>query len=466
MRPWAKRVVLSVFAQVGFSLGLGLSDAQADPYGVSPEDLGAERRTEALVIEEGQRGFTVIQRLTLESQAARFVWLQPIFGALEAVDEAPDVFDVLAQALVRAPEFSEELRRRPFGPSILNYLTRRFRPDPGRAEPLVAPAARPLEIDALAYFTGSAKTSTITRRVSLPRALEDFLRIHNVSISQDERRFLGTYLNSGWSILGAAMYDRAPSPEGVARLGPVGLRFSGGDRSLPLVRRRAPEALELVVYALADGPRVPAELPSRPPSRPFRPKEAPAGEMLVPHADRLDQSPELSLALAEPFGNELLQDAYLTQLYFRPGSARLGRLTLHSPEKVAVQTQLPTSSQRGTPGDFFTCLLLGLTPLFLTPEAWLVMWVQARSRDQARTGGSRLGVKLWAVWALFVAAYWFLSLHGLARAAAIGPLLLGTFQLVLPFAERDPLPVRAQFRRPKKEKVDGGSKSAPKTAQS
>lgn len=429
--------------------------ARAEMFvGRSPSPKIREIRMDALLVDRGEAGFTLVQRASVRNSETLFLWLQPVPGVPEQAAVSFDPFGPLAQTAVPVVPFSDQLREVPLGPSLATVLLRRLTTERPTRKALVPPAGRSLEIGELQVFQGRAHTSTITRETFLPGPLEEFLRRYGTKLSSSARHQAGDYLNRDWSILGVALIDPAPSPDDVVSVGPVALRFQAGSPSFPLLRRGALDAREVVIHILADGPRVPVELPIESARPDFVARTAPRGQVFVTFAGALERLDSVDPQLAEQFGLRSGAGADLTQLYLRPGTAKLDVLTFASPSSAVRPLRLESQTTAGSAQDLLTCILLGLAPLFLAPESWLLWWIEGRARQVARKGGSWVGVKLWSFWPFLVAAYWFFGLEGMARIAAIGPLVIGTVQLAIPFSEREAGPIRVQFRRRTKEQTE------------
>lgn len=443
-----------MFTVVGVALTILCAEAAyADVFAARGAVPPRETRVDALVLEAGGV-YTLIEQVTLRSTASQFVWLRP-FRARPINDPnqdppSPQILRDLATAAVRVPEYAEQIRSHPFGPSVLTFLSRAMSPANATPKALPPPTARPLEVDTMQVFDGLAVTSTITGATTLPRGLEAFLVGYGATLSEDDRRQLGRFLNRGWSILAAAVYDGQPSDANLARIGPLTFRFTG-PASYPLLPRGRRIGVDFLFYTLASSARIPQEFPARSQHGALELSATPAGESVVTFSDSAYISPTLTFQLTQNYGLTLPEPAILTQTYLRPGDAKLDAISFAPPES-AVGSPAPIAATRpGSPRDLLLCVLLGLAPLFLTPESWLVFWLQSQARDAAREGRPAFGVKLWAVWALGVGAYWFFTLEDFARVAALAPLLVGTMQLALPFSERTPSRVRARVQKRKED---------------
>lgn len=446
-------VLVRLFCVVGVvALGLSLAHpAAADIFATRGPEKPVEARIDVLVLEPQGALHAFIEQVTLINGEPQLVFLRA-FPEPPAVSPAPKVFGALARAAIRRNDLANEVRVTPFGPSVLTLATRRLgwrHEPPPRVQP--PPEARPLQVEEVATFSGLALTSTITGKLSLPAPLESFLDRRDSRLAELDRLKLAAYLNRGWSVLALALYDRAPNPEAPARIGPLRFEIAEGLRDYPLQTRERDDPAAFVFYAAGSEPLVPAELGARVAGPDDDLSSPPRGEVLVTFLEPLGSRPELSFQLSQELGLEVPEGAVLSQAVFRQGDVQLDRLTFDHPGRMAGSPPLPPPSRRGGRADLFRCLLLGLAPLLFAPESWMLLALQERWRSRARRGGTTLGVKAWAVWPFATALFWLIALDGLARIAALLPLVVGAAQLALPYAERETAPIRVAFRRPKKE---------------
>ena len=421
--------------------------ARADTLVVRPGQTATVHRSDVLLVRTGA-SFTMIERLTLESDAPQFVWIRPFRIAPIAARPSEDPFPILGSAAVTEPTWSERVRARLFGPSIVELARARWGQGGwAEAEPLRPPEAPKLTVLAMDRFAGEVRTATELGPAALPDRLEAFLRRFDVRLDEAQQAQLSRHLAAGWTLVAAAV--RAPTaPPGPRALGPLRFVFEGTeDLTYPLLRRSQSDGMGFAFHVLAPKPRVPDQVTLHPDPRAAL-ETSPPGVASVRRSAPLDEATRFSLT--EILGRPVAPSAQLTQMVFRPGVAALDELFFVAPEEAADAARLPTPEPSGGAGDVFQCLLLGLVPLFLAPESWLLLWLQGLARERARRGERSPGVKLWSIWPLATAAFWFLALEGPARMAALAPLVVGIALLALPWTDREPDPVRARFEEKKK----------------
>lgn len=419
------------------------SIGSASPF-LLPEEGAtvAEPHHDVLLVQPSEGSSVLVERIALRSTAGRLLWMRAFRSEPTRVSPVALDFQLVSEADENPTPFADAVRSRPFGPSLLTPTLKAVFPEEPPPAPRRLLEGRALEVDESLYVSGRATTSTVTGAVTLPEALESLLGRWDLELDMPGRRRVGQLLNTGWGLFAAVLYDGTPNQPGWAVLGPIGFELSDEELVYPLEGSTAEDLGEWHGALVTPSPSAPLELPLVS----LEESETTSGVVLS-SATRLGTHQELALHLRDELSLSLGGDLTLTQLELKLGSARLDALHFRASEAAAAQTG--AGPKRGGFLDLFSCLLLGLAPLILAPESWLLLWIQSRSRASARTGGSRFGVKLWAVWCLGVAIFWLLAVDELARIAALGPLLLGTIQLALPYTRVDPRPIRARFRRPK-----------------
>lgn len=441
------RSALSVFLTA--VVASGALDARADTTGARPGEALTPIRVDAAVLPT-RSGMAWVEQVEVMSTASQWVWLRP-FPSSPEVTAGPDVLGTLAAHAVAGLPMSEQLERRLLGPSLVQALWFRwFPPEPGLA-PLAPPSAPALTVEEVRQFSGSAQTSTVTGAVTLPTELEQLLVRYDTPLGPKARAELAHYLRIGWTLVALAGRD-APSPTPSRRiLGPVRFDQAGERSPSYLLLSRRPVDGPLVIRALGPTPLVPAQLPTRYDPT-VDPVEVEPGVAVVRSTTPIDNDVELAYRLGEVLDLPVNAETRVTELVVRGDGARVDELELVAPEDAVSRPVLPPPSRPGSGGDLFRCVLLGLSPLILAPESWLLYALQARARARARRGQPAFGVKAWSMWTLATAAYWLFALDGLARIAAVGPLLIGMSLLALPYTERDRGPVRARL--PKRRRAD------------
>lgn len=377
------------------------------------------------VLEQGPGPVLLTERVTVSNSSPQLVWLRPVPEPVPFEDAAEELLQAVAAVEPTTPP-AEGVRARPFGPSVLTYLMGTTDEQPLRAPPM--PEGRTLLVDAVTTFSGRAETSSVTLVTTLPAEGEAFLQRFGVELDPEGRTELARYLNLGWSVVAASVRDPSPNPEQPAVLGPFASPLP--KLEYPLLRRAGVDGPSFMVSVLADGPRVPLDF------------------LVVPPGAKTNE-PRAVVHYLGPFEPDLGEQRVLTRFELWPGSSKSHSVRLGPPDAAIVAPQLPPAPRDPGGFDLFWVLLLGLTPMVFAPEAWLMWGLQTLARARARAGLPAFGVKLGAVWGLIVAGYWLVAVDGMAKVAAVGPLLFATLQLAIPYAEREPAPVRAEFRRAK-----------------
>ncbi len=392
---------------------------------------------------------TQVETIRLKNTASQLVYLRAFPSEPQVTQADADFFEVVAnQSQARAP-FSEQLRDRPFGPSLLTVLHRQYflHEEEPEEEP---PAARTLQLNDWNSFQGATKTSTVDGQTYLPQGLENWLYRQGTQLSARQRRELARYLDKGWWILALNIYDKAPSEQMPAQIGPLRFSFKSRQAVYPLPYPSLMGGVPHEMYVVAGNPLVSQRLDTVLAAEPWRKTKYKMGVFKVTLSEQLSQRESLAFYLKETQSIAIPATAHLNKFLFQPGKENLAEVAFVPVNKRP--TTLKADLPRGSTADIIYCLLLGLTPLICTPESWLLMWLtgQARSRSRSRSKPTTsLTTKLWTIFPIIVATYWFLTLEGLARTAAILPIVVGMIQLSFPYSLRDPAPVRAKIHKKK-----------------
>ncbi len=424
------------------------SSARADLFLPVGDGVVQPELHRGIILDSG-RVETLLFETRVRSSVSRFVWLRPFESEPREVEVPEAPFTLLDRATTIHAPYNELIRDDLFGPSVVSVLIDRlFRgPPPPPAAPDVD--ARELTFESTQLLTGQVTSSTITYELILPESVETYLRTHGVELDQEQIRAIAVTLNSGGVLMATVVEDPAPNEDRPARLGPLAFAYTPGHPSYPLVQRsgRHVHAQRFDLYLISSVARVSSAHETVWDIRPWEHLEAPDDQFIVRYNARIDPS--------SPIGVELLERQSLNV----PSGARLMRMQYESPAtRIATMTfvearnpvEIPSGTQRGSGFDLFLCILLGLAPLLYTPESWFLLWFASRARARARERGKAFGVRLWSFYAIAVGVYWLVVLPDAARVAGVVPLLIGIVQIALPYTERDPNPVRAQFKKKKK----------------
>ena len=405
---------------------------------------------EILLIHSGHNQ-TLIDRFEVMNSGRRILWIKPAPEAIQARPVKEELFERLHQNTTVHEPYNEAIRRNMFGPSVVTLLTRRFMERPkATSRERLGGQLRSLILETQAFFKGEVTTSTTTRGFVLPPELAEWLRRNDVQPTESDKRNIGGHLNRGWGVMLAILKDSAPSEDDPARLGPFRYTFKHPRPVYPqlLQGRSYARRPTLDFYLISGKALVASAYPTVWNERSWESQPLEPGTFLTTYNGALHKEGEITFELEERQGLSLPSPARLVRTRFkRP--IRDGQIDLEfKPAQRGID--IPDAGARGTGRDVFLCILLGLTPLLYTPESWFFLWLTARAKARARAEGSAFGVRLWALYAFAVAFYWFATQQNYGRLASVIPMLIGIGQLALPYTERDPLPVRAQFKKKKK----------------
>ncbi|MCC7384393.1 MAG: DUF2330 domain-containing protein [Deltaproteobacteria bacterium] len=443
---------------------------------VFPKGQSAEITDRTLLVaspgDDGQEVW--IEELWIEGKAQSIGWLMPVPSApIEIRGASSEALIELSQATEL--ENPQHISMRPllFGPSLITAygaLSRRAAAPPAELEESAAPAEEEgapsparisFEKQSFVEFSGETTTSTITGAKILPAGLEAWLEREQLFLPYTQREAVARYLDDGWTIVATVL---VPPAEKVLALGPVAIRFrspvpvdpQGLTSMLPASQRR------FRLYTASPAPLVP-ELPGIFwDSRPWMAEEREGTQLRATFSG--PASPELGLLLSGTVG-ERMDDAWVV----RGEVARIDSWgsDLRFARSDAVPA-IPGRHRRDGWIDLFLCVLLGMMPIFYTPEAWLFMWLGYNARaDRKPRQPLPFRAHLWALYGLVVSFYWLIALEGAGRIAALGPIAFALGRLLIS-EEGQRGPVRIDFQRRKKRPSAGparASQGAPRGSQ-
>jgi hypothetical protein len=400
-----------------------------------------------VVIVHHQVRESLVEEVDVTSSAPRFIWFRA-FPVAPIVTAGPDnLFRALDKQTIVEEPFNEQVRRNLFGPSVVTVLTHRLIGETARPPDEASDRElRKTHVDEARTFRGKVTTSTVTYQLVLPDELALWISEQGITINEEEKREIARYLNRDWVLVGRTVTDQAPSESEHATIGPMRFDF---DTKAPLYPQmgidrpwmRPPAEF----YLLAGGPMTPATLRTTWETRPWEPRTRRHSEFVATYSSPLEPDSPLVYQLEES-NLTLPEHLFLVRASYERGGEALVDLPFVPTQDAVV---IPGGDRRNSGTDIFLCILLGLTPLIYTPESWFLLWLAARAKARARKEGRAFGVRLWSVYAIVVAIFWFVSLEGAGRLAALAPMLIGIVQLALPYTERDPNPVRVQFKKKK-----------------
>lgn len=402
----------------------------------------------ALIVQRG-RIETLVFETRIESSARRFVWLRPFEREPRPFTPADAPFELLErEAVVHAP-YNEVIRDDLFGPSVVTILIDRLFRGPPAPPPVEPIEPRALVVESPVYLAGQVTSSTITYELLLPDNIARYMSENGVALDQEQIRALAVTLNSGGILMASVVQDPAPDLERPALIGPLGLTFSPGHMTYPLIQRagRNVDAQTFELFVIASTPRVSNAHETIWDVRPWERVDTPRDQFVVSYNASIETDSPIGAELSERQSLNLPQDARLMRMTYANPNELISSIVFVDADRPI---DIPSGTRRGSGFDLFLCILLGLAPLLYTPESWFLLWVASRARAKARQEGRAFGVRLWSFYAVAVGVYWLVVLPDAARVAGVVPLMIGIVQLALPYTSRDPSPVRAQFKTSKK----------------
>lgn len=425
------------------------SPARADTFLVPEGSAPITPLSRQVLLVRNGPDLITVDELVLNSQAPRGVWVRA-FPLEPRLGRASDsLFLQLQRNTVVGEPHNQAMRRNLFGPSLVTVLNKKLGDPPQLVPPLEEPPdRRSLALGEVAFFTGRVQTSTNTRQMQLPEAMDRWLIAQGIQVTDLQKAAFSAHLNRDWVLMLAVVEDNAPGPETEARLGPI--RFDVAQRGLVYPQLSSTPATPVVTdfYTLAEGPMAMNLRETLWNTRPWELNPGSTPGLEATYSAAVDPNSNFAGELSEQLGLNGLGPTHLVRARFRPEPSEVGQDLEFHPSKERIL--IPSGTQRGSFFDLFLCVLLGLTPLIYTPESWFLIWLVNGAKERARREGSAWGVNLWAYFALVVAVFWVVTLDGPGRIAGLVPFVLGVGRLAWPYTEREAPRVRVAFKARKK----------------
>ncbi|MEE2900892.1 MAG: hypothetical protein VYC39_01120 [Myxococcota bacterium] len=273
------------------------------------------------------------------------------------------------------------------------------------------------------FIEANVVTSTINGSKSLPSEIESWFAEYELKPTRNQRRKIMQYCELGW-VLALSTFDLSSViDEESFTLSTTSYSFSTREAVHPhlfLVHRET----EFRYWIVSDVPLQPVNL-SLVRTNDLEEIENNKGAFIVT-SQRKGSSAELPTTLSQNWAEEQ-EEVYFDKAIFDSDQAIL-EPQYFTPLDNAMSSY--DTSFRGDIKDLLFCILLGLAPLFVLPESWLLYWLRHQSKLQrTRVNPNPLGTKLWSLYALAIGIFWALSQTGAGRAAAILPLLFGLLSI-------------------------------------
>ena len=417
------------------------SPAHADLFVPEPGTTTQPTRIRALVTDR-QATTRLLQSADLRNGSPRLMWFKAFPSRPQVVVRDGQSLEALERQTVVAPPYNHALRKDPFGPSILSFAMDRWWP---AALPEAAGAdgpARPLTIVDFAAFTGTVQTSSITGLRALPEPLRFWLERRGFQVSEEVKASLTGVFNKRWHVLAVQLRDGKPNRLGPAQVPLTEFVFASEQPTLPLIRQDDTQRTSTTfdIWTLASFPLVPVHHATVWSTQPWAEQQDGQGQFVATYRSALDAADPTAEVLKRQLTLDLPARPQLVRYTYTPSDLAW------STENFSPQPDAPHvggQGQRGGLFDVLLCVLLGLTPLLFTPESWFLLWVSRRIPPSPTNAWPNL----WAMYNLVVGVYWLATLPGLARAAALLPIIIGLTQLIWPPEPEAADFVRVQFRR-------------------
>jgi|GEM_PF-4926183 len=308
-------------------------------------------------------------------------------------------------------------------PSLITRIYQAIAPSAANTKRKLPSSEIVIDETSFDFIEANVVTSTINGSKSLPKEVESWFAEYELKPTRNQRRKIMQYCELGW-VLALSTFDLSSViDEESLTLSTTSYRFSTREAVHPhlfLVSREA----NFRYWIVSDVPLKPTNL-SMIRTSDLEEIENSKGTFIVT-SQRKGTSAELPPILSQNWAEEQ-EEVYFDEAIFDSDQAIL------EPQYFTPLDNAATSydtSFRGNTQDLLFCILLGLAPLFVLPESWLLYWLRHQSKLQrTRVNPNPLGTKLWSLYALAIAVFWALTQTGAGKAAAILPLLFGILSI-------------------------------------
>ena len=368
----------------------------------------------------------LIERVVVKKASAsggRIGWIRAFPSRPTIASVESSIFDE-AEKISRSEEpYYRTVRELVTYPSLITRLYQAISPSAVNTERKLPSNEVVIDETAFDFIEANVVTSTINGSKSLPQKVEDWFAENELKPTRNQRRKIMQYCELGWVLALSTLDLSSVIDEESFTLSTTSYSFSTREAVHPhlfLMHREA----EFRYWIVSDVPLQPANL-SLVRTGDLEEIENNKGAFIVT-SQRKGTSAELPSILSQNWDEEQ-ETVYFDQAVFDNNQAILEPQYFTPLDNAALSYD---TSFRGNIKDLLFCILLGLAPLFVLPESWLLYWLRHQSKLQrTRVNPNPLGTKLWALYALAIAVFWALSQTGAGRAAAILPLLFGLLSI-------------------------------------
>ena len=365
----------------------------------------------------------VVEQVQIESDAEYVAWIRAFPSRPEIQKVESNFFPQLAEKTVAHGPAYREVQERIFSPSLVLGLYRQIFVKKPQIEQNTPTAGLEVNPGNFSIIKGEVVSSTITQTRSFPADFEAWIDANNLVISAGNQRKLMQYCELGW-YLAFGLIDTRFLQEDVNGIVPaLEYRFEHPQAVHPSLLI-ANEDVNLEYWTLGDAPMVPS------------------GRVLNLNGSSnktVDIPNQFEVSYQRATSGDQFTGTALEDLVKPEGRQHLLRGRLNSGKSIqrvqmfeahADMQEVPQSAPRGRFQDLLFSLLLGIAPIFLLPESWLLYWIRHQGKlERTRVNPNPLTTKIWPLYCIGIAVFWGLSQTGTGKIALVLPLLFGIWSL-------------------------------------
>ena len=393
---------------------------------IGPKETQAQvSSVEAIVAFDGNQEQLIERIVVKKTQASggTIGWVRafPSRPVISTLDNS--VFDEVQKVSRSEQPYYQTVRPLVTAPSLVTQLYRAISPSKDNTSAKEPTSEISLSEDGFEFIEGSVVTSTINGSKTLSREVEDWFIENGLQPTPSQRRKVMQYCEQGW-VLALSTFDLSSVvDEESFTLSTTRYVFSSRDAVHPHLFLASRET-KLRYWLVSDVPLQAAGLNSVRTNDPEEIQNSKGAYIVT--SQRKGSQTDLPAALQENW------DPEQQEVYFEQASFDIEQVIL-APQYFTQSEKIPVGADKSTKGslkDVLFCVLLGLAPLFILPESWLLYWVRHQSKLQrTRVNPNPLGTKLWSLYGLALSLFWFISQSGAGKSAAILPLLFGILSI-------------------------------------
>ena len=384
----------------------------------------------------------IVEQAQITSDADYLAWIRAFPSRPQIQEAEPGFFRELAkQTQPVIPSFIQ-IQEDVFKPSLVLGIYRQLFSKKTVAE--VEEEAIILNMDSndFSILKGEVISSTISQTRSFPKDLEQWFDENELVVSPGNRRKLMQYCELGWYLVYGLVDTSAIKGGSPGSIPAIQYAFDSEELVHPSLLISSEDVM-IEYWTLGEAPLVPSGRILKLDGRANKAVST-ANQFEVSYQQALTEKNSAGTSLEEFISFERPQ--HLLRGKLNPGSA-IQRVQIF--EKNSQMARVPENISRGNFQDLLFSLLLGIAPVFLLPESWLLYWLRHQGKlERTRVNPNPVATKIWPLYCIGISIFWMVSQAGAGKIALILPLLFGL--LSLRTQETPEGRVVVSFKKPKK----------------